>query len=97
MLIVGAGISGIGAAYHVKTMCPNRTFAVVEGREQLAEPGTCFDTRECARTLTCTRSATASSRGPRAGDRRRPSILAYLRETVEEFDPSPGTSPTGCT
>jgi len=35
VLIVGAGISGIGAAYHVKTMCPNRTFAVIEGRDQL--------------------------------------------------------------
>ena len=35
VLIVGAGISGIGAAYHVKTLCPTRSFAIIEGREQL--------------------------------------------------------------
>ena len=32
VLIVGAGISGIGAAYHLKTKCPNKTFAIVERR-----------------------------------------------------------------
>ncbi len=35
VLIVGAGISGIGAAYHVKTLCPTRSFAIIEGRDQL--------------------------------------------------------------
>ncbi len=30
VLIVGAGISGIGAAYHLQTQCPGTTFAVLE-------------------------------------------------------------------
>ena len=33
VLIVGAGLSGIGAAYHVKTNCPGKSYAVLEGRE----------------------------------------------------------------
>jgi cation diffusion facilitator CzcD-associated flavoprotein CzcO len=32
VLIVGAGISGIGAAYHIKTRCSGRTFAIFEAR-----------------------------------------------------------------
>jgi monooxygenase len=32
VLIVGAGISGIGAAYRLRERCPNKTFAIVEGR-----------------------------------------------------------------
>ena len=35
VLIVGAGISGIGAAYHLQTRCPGRSYAILEGRECL--------------------------------------------------------------
>jgi cation diffusion facilitator CzcD-associated flavoprotein CzcO len=35
VLIVGAGISGIGAAYHLQTRCPDRTYAIVESRERI--------------------------------------------------------------
>ncbi|QRY52858.1 flavin-containing monooxygenase [Mycolicibacterium septicum] len=35
VLIVGAGISGIGAAYHLKTFRPGTTFAVLEGRDSI--------------------------------------------------------------
>lgn len=35
VLIVGAGISGIGAAYHLKTRAPGKTFAVLEGRDAI--------------------------------------------------------------
>lgn len=35
VLIVGAGISGIGAAAHLQDRCPGRTFALLEGRENL--------------------------------------------------------------
>ena len=31
VLVVGAGISGIGAGYHLQTMCPDRTYAILEG------------------------------------------------------------------
>ncbi len=87
VLIVGAGISGIGAAYHVKTMCPNRTFAVIEGREQLGGtwdlfryPGVRSDSD--MHTLGYRFKPWTSRKAIADG----PSILAYLRETVEEFD-----------
>ncbi|HEX8904664.1 MAG TPA: NAD(P)/FAD-dependent oxidoreductase, partial [Longimicrobiaceae bacterium] len=32
VLIVGAGLSGIGAAWHLQTLCPGRGYAVLEGR-----------------------------------------------------------------
>ena len=35
VLIVGAGLSGIGAAYHLQTQCPTKTYAILEGRERL--------------------------------------------------------------
>jgi monooxygenase len=35
VLIVGAGLSGIGAAYHLQTLCPGKSFAIVEGRESI--------------------------------------------------------------
>lgn len=35
VLIVGAGISGIGMAAHLEEMCPDRSYAIVERREQL--------------------------------------------------------------
>ncbi|MEX2482101.1 MAG: NAD(P)/FAD-dependent oxidoreductase [Gammaproteobacteria bacterium] len=33
VLIVGAGISGIGGAYHLKTQCPDKTFVALEALE----------------------------------------------------------------
>jgi monooxygenase len=33
VLIVGAGLSGIGAAWHLQEKCPGRSFAILEGRE----------------------------------------------------------------
>ncbi|UVE17594.1 NAD(P)/FAD-dependent oxidoreductase [Pseudomonas sp. LS44] len=35
VLIVGAGLSGVGAAYHLQQQCPGKTFAILEGREAL--------------------------------------------------------------
>lgn len=35
VLIIGAGISGICAAHYIREQCPNRTFAVLEGRERM--------------------------------------------------------------
>ena len=87
VLIVGAGISGIGAAYHVKTLCPTRTFAVIEGRDQLGGtwdlfryPGVRSDSD--MHTLGYRFKPWTSRKAIADG----PSILAYLRETVEEFD-----------
>lgn len=35
VLVIGAGISGIGAAVRLQTRCPGRTFAVLEGRDAI--------------------------------------------------------------
>src|SRR5688572_24175795 len=35
VLIVGAGISGIGAGCHLQKRCPGRTYAILEGRADL--------------------------------------------------------------
>src|SRR5580658_7259609 len=32
VLIVGAGLSGIGAGYHLQSTCPDKTYAILEGR-----------------------------------------------------------------
>ena len=33
VIVVGAGISGIGAGYHLQKQCPNKSFVILEGRE----------------------------------------------------------------
>ena len=35
VLIVGAGLSGIGAAYHLQDKCPGKSYAILEGRESI--------------------------------------------------------------
>ena len=35
VLVVGAGISGIGAAYHLQTSSPDRSFVILEGRADI--------------------------------------------------------------
>src|SRR6476661_6554277 len=51
VLIVGAGLSGIGAAVHLKKAVPRKTYAILEAREA------------SGRTPTCTRWATRSAPG----------------------------------
>ena len=33
VLIVGAGLSGIGAAWHLQDKCPGKSYAIVEARQ----------------------------------------------------------------
>src|SRR5580692_4840834 len=35
VLIVGAGLSGIGAGYHLQQKCPGKSYAILEGRETI--------------------------------------------------------------
>jgi monooxygenase len=34
-IIIGAGLSGISAAYHLQKLCPNKTFLILEGRNAI--------------------------------------------------------------
>ena len=35
VVIVGAGLSGIGAGHHLQANCPDRTYVILEGREAI--------------------------------------------------------------
>ncbi len=35
VLIVGAGLSGIGAAWHLQSKCPGKSYAILEGRDAI--------------------------------------------------------------
>lgn len=35
VLIIGAGLSGIGAACHLRRDCPDKTYAVLEARDAI--------------------------------------------------------------
>ncbi len=64
VLIVGAGLSGIGAAHHLQDRAARaRRTRSSRRATRSAAPGTCSATRASARTPTCTRSATGSGRG----------------------------------
>ena len=86
VLIVGAGLSGVGAAYHLQTECPTKTFAILEARETMGGtwdlfryPGIRSDSDMF--TLGYSFRPWASPKGIADG----PSILAYIRETAQEY------------
>ena len=61
VLIVGAGISGVGAAYHLTKQCPGKSFVVLETQDSFG--GTCispFGTRRC-RSRPCSIGASSAS------------------------------------
>ena len=35
VIVIGAGISGIGAGYHLQTKCPEKSYAILEGRDTI--------------------------------------------------------------
>ena len=39
IVIVGAGLSGIGAACHLKRECPNKNFIILEARASIGALG----------------------------------------------------------
>ncbi len=86
VLVIGAGISGIGAGYHLQTMCPGTTYAILEGRDDLGGtwdlfryPGIRSDSD--MHTLGYSFKPWTAAKSIADG----PSILAYLRETANEF------------
>ena len=86
VLIVGAGISGIGAAYHLQTECPGRTFAIVEGRDVLGGTWDLFrypGIRSDSDMYTLGYSFRPWTRPEAIADG--PSILEYLQQTAREY------------
>lgn len=82
---MGAGLSGIGAAYHLKTRCPDRTFTILEGRNDIGGtwdlfryPGVRSDSD--MHTLGFSFKPWTHEKSIADG----PSIMQYLRETVKE-------------
>ena len=86
VLIVGAGISGIGAACHLQMESPDRTCVILEGRDDIGGtwdlfryPGVRSDSD--MHTLGFAFKPWTAEKSIADG----PSIMAYLRETVDEY------------
>jgi monooxygenase len=85
VLIVGAGLSGVGAACHLQTECPDKTFALLEAR---AESGGTWDLFRYPGVRSDSDMFTlAYGFKPWQGTRSivdGPSILNYIRETAHD-------------
>jgi monooxygenase len=86
VLIVGAGLSGIGAGYHLQTKCPTKTYAILEARARLGGTWDLFrypgvrsdsDMFTLGYSFKPWQAAKAIADGP--------SILHYINETAQEF------------
>ena len=85
VLIVGAGLSGIGAACHLKRECPERSVAIVEGRQSLGGTWDLF--RYPGIRSDSDMYTLGYSFRPWTGDKSIAdggSILEYLRDTARE-------------
>jgi cation diffusion facilitator CzcD-associated flavoprotein CzcO len=86
VIIVGAGLSGIGAAYHLQTRCPTKTYAILEGRERLGGTWDLFrypGIRSDSDMYTLGYSFRPWTNPKAIADG--PSILEYVRETAETY------------
>lgn len=86
VLIVGAGLSGVGAAAHLKTECPEKSFAIFEGRAAMGGTWDLFrypgirsdsDMYTLGYRLRPWTNPKAIADGP--------AILEYIRDTAQEF------------
>ncbi len=87
VVIVGAGLSGIGAAVHLQKNCPSKTYAIVEARSALGGTWDLFrypgirsdsDMHTLGYDFKPWRAQKAIADGP--------SILSYVNETADEHD-----------
>ena len=86
VIIVGAGISGIDAAYHVQTYCRRKSYVILEGRDAIGGTWDLFrypgirsdsDMYTFGYSFRPWQSATAIAHGA--------SIRSYIREAAEAF------------
>jgi len=84
--VVGAGLSGIGAGYHLQANSPRKTYAILEGRDAIGGTWDLFrypgirsdsDMYTLGYSFKPWREAKAIADGPR--------ILNYVRETAETY------------
>ncbi|MEM6318720.1 MAG: NAD(P)/FAD-dependent oxidoreductase [Bacteroidota bacterium] len=87
VLIIGAGISGISAAYYLQRDCPTKSYAILEGRQSIGGtwdlfkyPGIRSDSDMY--TLGFRFRPWTSKKAIADG----PSIMNYLQETIAEFN-----------
>ncbi|MEO7659064.1 MAG: NAD(P)/FAD-dependent oxidoreductase [Pyrinomonadaceae bacterium] len=87
VLIVGAGLSGIGAGAHLRIDCPGKSFAIFEGREAMGGTWDLFrypGVRSDSDMFTLGYRFRPWEDGKAIAEG--PAILNYIRETSGEFD-----------
>src|SRR5688572_16130768 len=87
VLIIGAGLSGIGAGAHLRVQCPGKTFAILEGRSTM---GGTWDLFRYPGVRSDSDMYTLGYRFRPWSDPKAiadgPAILNYIRETSAEYD-----------
>jgi monooxygenase len=87
VLIVGAGLSGIGAGAHLRRNCPGKSFAILEARERLGGTWDLFrypgirsdsDMYTLGYSFRPWRDPVSLADGP--------SILSYIEDTARDYD-----------
>ena len=87
VIVIGAGLSGIGGACHLKRQCPDKRFVILEGREAMGGTWDLFrypgvrsdsDMYTLGYRFRPWRENKAMADGP--------SILNYIRETAAEYE-----------
>jgi monooxygenase len=85
VLIIGAGLSGIGAGCHLRADCPGKSFAILEGRERSGGTWDLFQypgIRSDSDMFTLGYAFKPWTEAKAIADG--PSILSYIRETARE-------------
>jgi cation diffusion facilitator CzcD-associated flavoprotein CzcO len=86
VLVVGAGLSGIGAAYHLQKKCPSKSFAILEARDAIGGTWDLFrypGVRSDSDMFTLGYPFRPWSDAKAIADG--PSILNYIRDTAREY------------
>jgi cation diffusion facilitator CzcD-associated flavoprotein CzcO len=86
VLVVGAGLSGVGAACHLQRNCPDKTFAVVEARDRIGGTWDLFrypGVRSDSDMFTLGYSFKPWTHPKAIADG--PAILDYIEETAREY------------
>jgi cation diffusion facilitator CzcD-associated flavoprotein CzcO len=85
VLIVGAGLSGVGAGCHLQSKCPGKTFAILESRDSIGGTWDLFrypGIRSDSDMFTLGYSFRPWEEAKAIADG--PSILSYIRETARD-------------